>query len=56
MKCVLLHKFTRKFTMIWFFLHSWLPWLINWRQCDEVAFNESRRPLEKVEQLIWNSL
>lgn len=48
-------QFSKTFNRIWFFLRSNLPRII-WRQRNDLVFNASQRPLEKIHQMVWDSL
>ena len=45
-------KALKRFSHIWFYLRSGLPWII-WRQRNDVVFNVVQWPIEKMHQVIW---
>ena len=48
-------KTLKRFSCIWFFLRSGLPWII-WRQRNDLTFNKLQWPIEKTRQIILDAL
>ena len=47
-------KHLRRFSRIWLFLRSGLPWII-WRQRNDGIFNKIQWPIQKTHQVIWDA-
>ena len=50
-----LYKTLQQFSHIWFFLKSSLTCII-WRQQNGLVFNNLHWPIEKIRQVIWDTL
>ena len=48
-------KTLKRFSRIWFFLRSGLPWVM-WRLRNDLVFNALQWPVEITRQVIWNIL